>query len=66
MTERMGVAVHGGALTTAVNAAVRAEERGFESVWTTEFYDRSATVSLAAMALRPRSATTGRLATTTP
>ncbi len=32
-------------------AARRAEERGFESVWTTEFYDRSATVSLAAMAL---------------
>lgn len=52
MTERMGVAVHGGTLTTAVDAAVRAEERGFESVWTTEFYDRSATVSLAAMALR--------------
>ncbi|MHA6780790.1 LLM class flavin-dependent oxidoreductase [Pseudonocardia saturnea] len=52
MTERMGVAVHGGTLATAVDAAVRAEERGFESVWTTEFYDRSATVSLAAMALR--------------
>lgn len=47
----MGVAVHGGTLATAVNAARRAEERGFESVWTTEFYDRSATVSLAAMAL---------------
>ncbi|WP_218616224.1 LLM class flavin-dependent oxidoreductase [Pseudonocardia abyssalis] len=52
MTERMGVAVHGGTLATAVGAAVRAQERGFESVWTTEFYDRSATVSLAAMALR--------------
>lgn len=45
------MAVHGGTLATAVAAARRAEERGFESVWTTEFYDRSATVSLAAMAL---------------
>ncbi|MDN5749363.1 MAG: LLM class flavin-dependent oxidoreductase [Pseudonocardia sp.] len=51
MSERLGVAVHGGTLTTATGAARRAEERGFESVWTTEFYDRSATVSLAAMAL---------------
>ncbi|MCX6462334.1 MAG: LLM class flavin-dependent oxidoreductase [Pseudonocardiales bacterium] len=51
MVERMGVAVHGGTLATAVAAARRAEERGFESVWTTEFYDRSATISLAAMAL---------------
>src|SRR3954462_1888433 len=30
--------------------ARRAEEAGFESVWATEFYDRSATVALAAMA----------------
>lgn len=50
-TERLGLAVHGGTLGTAVSAARRAEQRGFESVWTTEFYDRSATVSLAAMAL---------------
>ncbi|GEL17904.1 LLM class flavin-dependent oxidoreductase [Pseudonocardia asaccharolytica] len=50
MTERLGVAVHGGTLATAALAARRAEERGFEPVWTTEFYDRSATVSLAAMA----------------
>jgi probable F420-dependent oxidoreductase len=48
--ERLGVAVHGGSLATVAAAARRAEERGFESVWTTEFYDRSATVSLAAMA----------------
>lgn len=51
MTERLGVAVHGGTPATAAVAARRAQERGFESVWTTEFYDRSATVSLAAMAL---------------
>ncbi len=43
--------MHGGTLATAVAAARQAEARGFESVWTTEFYDRSATVSLAAMAL---------------
>ena len=49
--DRLGVAVHGGTLATVAAAARRAEERGFESVWTTEFYDRSATVSLAAMAL---------------
>jgi probable F420-dependent oxidoreductase len=48
--DRLGVAVHGGTLATAAAAARLAEERGFESVWTTEFYDRSATVSLAAMA----------------
>ena len=32
------------------DAARRAEAAGFESVWATEFYDRSATVALAAMA----------------
>jgi probable F420-dependent oxidoreductase len=57
VAERVGVAVHGGNLDTAAGAAARAEERGFESVWTTEFYDRSATVSLAAMALRTSSIT---------
>src|SRR3954464_7123570 len=31
-------------------AARRAEEAGFASAWATEFYDRSATVALAAMA----------------
>ena len=49
--QRLGIAVHGGTLDTVAAAARRAQERGFESVWTTEFYDRSATVSLAAMAL---------------
>jgi probable F420-dependent oxidoreductase len=48
--QRLGIAVHGGTLDTVAAAARRAQERGFESVWTTEFYDRSATVSLAAMA----------------
>ncbi len=46
----MGLALHGGSLAIAAAAARRAESAGFASVWTTEFYDRSATVSLAAMA----------------
>ncbi|MGD9529823.1 LLM class flavin-dependent oxidoreductase [Pseudonocardia sp.] len=57
--ELMGVAVHGGTPAAAVAAARRAEERGFESVWTTEFYDRSATVSLAAMAMATSTITLG-------
>ena len=40
-------------------AAERAEAAGFASAWVTEFYDHSATVSLAAMALRTRSITLG-------
>jgi probable F420-dependent oxidoreductase len=59
MAERLGVAVHGGTLATAAAAARRAQERGFESVWTTEFYDRSATVSLAAMAQATSTVTLG-------
>src|SRR5436189_5466792 len=39
----------GGPLELA-DAARRAQEAGFASVWATEFYDRSATVALAAMA----------------
>src|SRR3954468_8291680 len=40
----------GSGLADIVESARRAEEAGFDSVWATEFYDRSATVSLAAMA----------------
>jgi alkanesulfonate monooxygenase SsuD/methylene tetrahydromethanopterin reductase-like flavin-dependent oxidoreductase (luciferase family) len=45
-----GLVIHGGRLATVVAAACRAESAGFGSVWTTEFYDRSAPVSLAAIA----------------
>ena len=38
-------------LDDLVAAARLCEDAGFESVWTTEFYDRSATISLAAMAM---------------
>ena len=39
-----------GSLNELSSAAALAEEAGFESVWSTEFYDRSATISLCAMA----------------
>ena len=59
MPEKMGLVIHGGSLATAADAARRAEQAGFESVWTTEFYNRSATVSLAAMAHATKSITIG-------
>src|ERR671936_2038768 len=40
----------GGGVHDLAAAARLAEEAGFDSVWATEFYDRSATVALAAMA----------------
>lgn len=46
----LGLVIHGGKLRTVVDTARRAESAGFASVWTTEFYDRSATVTLAAIA----------------
>jgi len=42
-----------------VEAARRAEEAGFESVWATEFTDRSATVAMAAMAAATERITIG-------
>src|SRR5205823_351134 len=39
-----------GSLDELAQAASLAEQAGFESVWSTEFYDRSATISMAAMA----------------
>ena len=39
-----------GSLNELSSAATLAEEADFESVWSTEFYDRSATISLCAMA----------------
>jgi probable F420-dependent oxidoreductase len=45
-----GIVLLGGNLRTVVDLTERAEAAGLDSVWTTEFYERSATVSLAAMA----------------
>jgi probable F420-dependent oxidoreductase len=46
----MGVTVMGGDVATCVHVAALAERRGMRSAWTAEFYDRSASVTLAAMA----------------
>jgi alkanesulfonate monooxygenase SsuD/methylene tetrahydromethanopterin reductase-like flavin-dependent oxidoreductase (luciferase family) len=42
-----------------VEAARQAEQAGFESVWATEFTDRSATVAMAAMAAATERITVG-------
>jgi len=47
---RPSLVCFGAGLDQLVAAAVHAERAGFESVWVAEFYDRSATVPLAAMA----------------
>lgn len=47
---RVGVTLMGGDVSTCAQVAAQAERAGFSSAWTAEFYDRSATVSLAAMA----------------
>jgi probable F420-dependent oxidoreductase len=48
--QRCSLVTSGGGVHDLAAAARLAEEAGFESVWATEFYDRSATVALAAMA----------------
>jgi len=50
MAGRLGLTVMGGTVAACARAAGLAERAGFTSAWTAEFYDRSATVSLAAMA----------------
>lgn len=47
-----GVLVFGGDVLSTARIARKADEAGFEAVWTGEFYDRSATISMAAMAER--------------
>ena len=47
---RPSLVVTAGSLADLARAARLAEEAGFESVWSTEFYDRSATIGAAAMA----------------
>src|SRR3954454_1415315 len=49
----------GGGLGEIVETARACEAAGFEGVWGTEFYDRSATVSLAAMAQATERVTIG-------
>lgn len=46
----IGVTIMGGDVATCAQMAALAERCGLRSAWTAEFYDRSATVTLAAMA----------------
>src|SRR3954463_2024291 len=48
--QRPSLVTSSGGPEDLAKAARLAEHAGFESVWATEFYDRSATVALAAMA----------------
>ena len=56
---RLGVTVMGGSVATCAAVAALAEKRGLSSAWTAEFYDRSATVSAAAMAAATSRITVG-------
>jgi probable F420-dependent oxidoreductase len=51
-----GLTVFRGGVDAVAAAAVAAERRGFDTVWSPEFYTRSAVVTLAAMAQRTTSA----------
>jgi len=44
------LAIQGGPVPLVVDVAVTAERLGFHAVWTTEFYNRSAIVTMAALA----------------
>ena len=46
---KIGIVVLGGSIRTVADVAKRAELHGFDSAWTTEIYERSAIVTLAAM-----------------
>ena len=47
---RPSLVLTAGSLSDLARSPALAEEAGFESVWSTEFYDRSATIAVAAMA----------------
>src|SRR5690348_4432881 len=48
--DRIGLIASSGGVLELAETARLCEEAGLESVWSTEFYDRSAPVALAAMA----------------
>jgi alkanesulfonate monooxygenase SsuD/methylene tetrahydromethanopterin reductase-like flavin-dependent oxidoreductase (luciferase family) len=52
VTARRGIAVFGASLGSMAVAAAAADRARFDSVWTSELYNRSATVTLAALAPR--------------
>lgn len=49
-----GVSVLGADLTTLADSAEAADRAGFDAAWTSEFYSRSGSISMAAMAGRTR------------
>lgn len=50
MARTPSLAIQGGNVSTIVDAGITAERAGFESIWTTELYNRSAVVTLTAVA----------------
>jgi probable F420-dependent oxidoreductase len=56
---KRGIVIFGSSLDDLVAVTKRAEEAGFDTAWTTEFYTRSATISLAATALSTDRITVG-------
>ncbi|HEY8545278.1 MAG TPA: LLM class flavin-dependent oxidoreductase [Acidimicrobiales bacterium] len=48
---KLGIVLFGGTVDDLLDLTRSADAAGFDSVWTTDFYTRSATVSLAAMAM---------------
>lgn len=50
LNRRPALSVQGGDVALVTDAGVTAEKHGFASVWTTEFYNRSAIVTLASVA----------------
>jgi probable F420-dependent oxidoreductase len=56
---KRGIVIFGSSLDDLVAVTKRAEEAGFDTAWTTEFYTRSATISLAATALATDHITVG-------
>ncbi len=55
----LGIVFLGGDVASVARASSRAERAGFSSAWTTEFLDRSATVTLAAMSAGTERCTVG-------
>lgn len=58
-TARRGLCVFGANLDSLAAAGEAADAAGFDAVWTSELYNRSATVTLAAIAPRTRAARLG-------
>ncbi len=50
LTKPPALTIQGGDVATVVRAGVTAERNGFASIWTTELYNRSAVVTLSALA----------------